>query len=91
MTRHKRLVEDDADRALLDKGWVMVGLAGWNHPTAGLRFFTKDQAANYDLGNYHSIPNEHAKMLTTIRNIARNGQGGDRAAAYEVLLNMGYE
>lgn len=91
MARHERLVEDDTDQALLDRGWLMVGLAGWNHPTTGLRFFTKEQAAEYDLGDYHSIKQEHAKMLQLLMDIARDGYEDDREAAWELLTSLGYE
>lgn len=90
MARYIRTPQDKDEEYLINRGWTMIGLGGWNHPTTGLRYFTKEQALTFDMSDYHPIEREHSEMLNLLKSIAEDGYGDDRESAYELLVKLGY-
>lgn len=88
---YNREPEDD-EYELIERGWRMVGLAGWNHPLFGSKYFSKEQALAADTGSYHPIEREHQKMLEFISDMSVSSEHDDfsdwRKAARELLVNM---
>lgn len=91
MERFKRVPENEDEQTLLDRGWEMIGLHGWKHPAANNVYHTTEHAMEVDLSGYHPIAIEHEKMLELIRSIAVGKYHSNRAAACELLCEMGYD